>query len=84
MSEYEQRIVQIADERKEIVEMPDGCVYYHPSAETGLITSHQLMILSEEVRRRNAAIWNNMESDPDNTVYGESLKWQERGEALDV
>jgi hypothetical protein len=50
------RIIKMADEKREFVMLEDGFVYYWPAG-AGAISSHQLRQLADELDRRNED-WN--------------------------
>lgn len=52
--EYAERLLEVVD--KELLQEVDGFYYYFPSG-TGMLTSHGLRIIADELDKRNAD-WN--------------------------
>ena len=46
-------VVELAEERKEFIQLEDGFWYWWPSVK-GAVPSHQLLAIAEELDRRNA------------------------------
>lgn len=55
------RIIELADERKEFVALEDGYSYYWPK-EGGALSTNDLRVLADELDRRNAP-WDKVVKD---------------------
>ena len=57
MKDYEKKIIEFSDERKEFVTDVDGFVYFWPQGTKGHFASHHLRAIADELDRRNEE-WN--------------------------
>lgn len=55
-SDFEQRVIENADSRKEIVQIEDGTYYFFPTTGTGCMSAAVLRVLADELDNRSNVV----------------------------